>query len=207
VLFLTGVWHEEVLTAGLMLFPGPAMAACFAIPGARLGARFGYRLPGVLGSLMFAAGSAWYILRTGDQPNYAADFLPGNLITGAGVGLVIPTLTGAGVSALAPQRFATGAAILTMGRQIGVALGVALLVAVLGSGDANAADFHLAWLITVLGGLATAAVLAAIGPPVASPVAGREDIEELIALDPLDVAELPSGQLNVEAAYPMAGHK
>src|SRR5581483_11167838 len=53
VLFLTGVWHEDVLTAGLMLFPGPAMAATFAIPGARLGARFGFRLVGVTGSLLF----------------------------------------------------------------------------------------------------------------------------------------------------------
>ncbi len=201
VLFLTGVWHEDALTAGLMLFPGPAMAAAFAIPGARLGARFGYRLPGVIGSLMFAAGSVWYIARTGDQPNYLSDFLPGNLITGAGVGLVIPTLTGAGVSSLAPQRFATGAAILTMGRQIGIALGMALLVAVLGSGAASAADFHSAWLITVLGGLATAAVLAAIGPPTtAAPVAASEDLEELIALDPLEVAELPGRALTEEAA-------
>jgi hypothetical protein len=155
----------------------------------------------VIGSLMFAAGSVWYIARTGDQPNYLSDFLPGNLITGAGVGLVIPTLTGAGVSSLAPQRFATGAAILTMGRQIGIALGIALLVAVLGSGAASAADFHSAWLITVLGGLATAAVLAAIGPPAtAAPVAASEDLEELIALDPLEVAELPGRALTEEAA-------
>ncbi len=41
VLFLTGVWHEDVLTAGLMLFPGPAMAATFSVPSARLGARLG----------------------------------------------------------------------------------------------------------------------------------------------------------------------
>ena len=37
VLFLTTVWHETVLTAGLMLFPGPAMATAFSIPSARLG--------------------------------------------------------------------------------------------------------------------------------------------------------------------------
>jgi hypothetical protein len=55
VLFLTGVWHEHVLTAGLMLFPGPAMATAFSVPSARLGARFGYRIPGVVGSLLFVA--------------------------------------------------------------------------------------------------------------------------------------------------------
>ena len=165
VLFLTGVWHEHVLTAGLMLFPGPAMATAFSVPSARLGARLGYRLPGVVGSLLFAAGSVWFIARTGNHPAYVSEFLPGQIITGAGVGLVIPTLTGAGASSLAPERFATGAAILTMGRQIGAALGVAVLVAVLGTSASTAADFHSAWLITVAGGLATGVALAAIGAP------------------------------------------
>ena len=133
VLFLTGVWHEPVLTAGLMLFPGPATATAFSVPSARLGARFGYRLPGTIGALIFAAGSVWYITQTGDHPAYFSEYLPGAIISGAGVGLVIPTLTGAGASSLAPERFATGAAILTMGRQIGAALGVAILVPVLGA--------------------------------------------------------------------------
>ena len=34
VLFLTGVWHESVLHAGLMLFPGPATATVFSVPSA-----------------------------------------------------------------------------------------------------------------------------------------------------------------------------
>jgi EmrB/QacA subfamily drug resistance transporter len=165
VLFLTGVWHEQVLTAGLMLFPGPATATAFSVPSARLGARIGYRIPGVVGSLLFAAGSVWFISQTGDAPHYVREFLPGQIITGAGVGLVIPTLTGAGASSLAAERFATGAAVLTMGRQIGAALGVAVLVAVLGTTARTASDFHSAWLIVVAGGLLTALTLAAIGPP------------------------------------------
>jgi EmrB/QacA subfamily drug resistance transporter len=165
VLFLTTVWHESALTAGLMLFPGPAMATAFSIPSARIGARFGFRLPGVLGALMFCTGSLWYITHTGHVPHYVSDFLPGMLIGGAGVGLVIPTLTGAGASSLAPERFATGAAVLTMGRQIGAALGVAVLVAVLGSTAGTVADFHSAWLITIVGGLTSGLTLAALGRP------------------------------------------
>ncbi len=193
VLFLTSVWHEGVLTAGLMLFPGPAMATTFSVPSARLGARYGYRLPGVIGSLMFAAGSVWFITRTGDHPAFLTEYLPGSMIGGAGVGLVIPTLTGAGASSLAPERFATGAAILTMGRQIGAALGVAILVAVLGTATRNAADFHTAWLITVTGGLATGLALAAIGPP----VRGRlgvliisEPIADPLIAEPLVIEEV-----------------
>jgi EmrB/QacA subfamily drug resistance transporter len=164
VLFLTGVWHEHVLTAGLMLFPGPAMATAFSIPSARLGARIGYRIPGCIGSLMIVAATVWWITRLGSTPAYVSEYLPGQIFTGAGVGLVIPTLTGAGASSLAPERFATGAAVLTMGRQIGAALGVAVLVAVLGTAGKSASDFHAAWLITTIGALAAGLTLAALGP-------------------------------------------
>ncbi len=139
-----------------MLFPGPAMASAFSVPSARLGARVGYRIPGLVGALMFACGSVWWITHVGNNPAYFSDYLPGMLVGGAGVGLVIPTLTGAGASSLAPERFATGAAVLTMARQIGSALGIAVLVAVLGSDATSASDFHTAWLISATGALATA---------------------------------------------------
>ena len=57
VLFLTGVWHESVLRAGFMLAPGPLMAGLTAFPGGVLGARFGHRAVGGVGSLLFAAGA------------------------------------------------------------------------------------------------------------------------------------------------------
>jgi hypothetical protein len=165
VLFLTTVWHESVLTTGLMLFPGPFMAAAFSVPSARLGARVGYRIPGVAGAMLFAAASIWWITQIHSAPAYASEYLPGMLMSGSGVGLVIPTLTGAGASSLAPNRFATGAAVLTMGRQVGSALGIALLVAVLGSGAATLADFHSAWLISAAGGVGAGLLLASVGAP------------------------------------------
>jgi EmrB/QacA subfamily drug resistance transporter len=164
VLFLTTVWHQSALVAGLMLFPGPAMATLFSIPSARIGARVGFRIPGLLGAALFAVGQLWYILRTGNHADYAADYLPGIAIGGAGVGLVIPTLTGAGASSLAPERFATGAAVLTMGRQIGSALGIAILVAVLGPSAHAASAFHSAWLVALIGAIATGATFAALRP-------------------------------------------
>jgi EmrB/QacA subfamily drug resistance transporter len=164
VLFLTSVWHEDVLTAGLMLAPGPTMATLFSIPSARLGARVGFRIPGVLGAILFATGCVWWITQTGDAPAYASQFLPGMIIGGAGVGLVIPTLTGAGASSLPPERFATGAAVLAMGRQIGAALGVSILVAVLGTTATTASDFHGAWTISLAGSVGTGLALAALGP-------------------------------------------
>jgi len=164
VLFLTGVWHESVLTTGLMLFPGPLMASLFSIPSARLGARVGYRRPGITGGLMFAGASLWWITQVHATPAYFSEYLPGMVVSGAGVGMMIPTLTGAGTSSLTPDRFATGAAVLTMGRQVGAALGVAILVAVLGTGATDVASFHSAWIISATGGLGAALTLALIRP-------------------------------------------
>jgi len=206
VLFLTGVWHESVLTAGLMLFPGPAMATAFSIPSARLGARVGYRIPGMLGALLFVGGQIFYITQTGNTPAYVAEYLPGIAISGAGVGLMIPTLTGAGASSLAPERFATGAAVLTMGRQIGSALGIAVLVAVLGTSASTASDFHQAWLISVAGGLTAGLALAAIGPPVRRMAqASEQGIAPAIARAPAE-ATPAIGELVYEAvlAEPLA---
>ena len=162
VLFLTTVWHESVLTAGLMLFPGPAMAAIFSVPSARLGARVGYRIPGIIGATLFMCASIWWITQIHAAPAYASEYLPGMLMSGAGVGLVIPTLTGAGASSLAAERFATGAAVLTMGRQVGSALGIALLVAVLGAGAVTVSAFDHAWLISAIGGLCTGLAIATL---------------------------------------------
>ena len=46
---------------------------------------------------------------------------------------MLPSLGGAATAPLPPQRFATGSALYAMSRQIGVALGVACLVAILGA--------------------------------------------------------------------------
>ncbi len=163
VLFLTGVWEKSVLAAGLMLAPGPATAAAFSVPGARLSGRHGQRLVGSLGAALFALGALWWLVTLQDAQHWATAFLPGMLLTGAGVGLVNPSLTGAAAAALPSARFATGAAVLTMGRQVGSALGVAILVAVLGTPE-SAADFDAAWIVVLLSGVGASAALAALGP-------------------------------------------
>lgn len=77
-----------------------------------------------------------------------------------GVGLTLPTLVGAAVGAVPPHRFATGSGVVTMARQVGIALGVAILVTVLGrpsSPLASLAAFQHATVFT-----ASAALLAGL---------------------------------------------
>jgi|HubBroStandDraft_3_1064219.scaffolds.fasta_scaffold01189_8 EmrB/QacA subfamily drug resistance transporter len=162
VLFLTGVWHEPILTAGLMISPGPSMAALIAIPGARLGRRFGPGRVGAVGSVLFALGGVWWLSRLGADVHYAGDYLPGMLIGGVGVGLVIPSLTGAVAATLPPSRLATGIAVQTTGRQLGSALGFAILIAVLGTSP-TAADYTDAWSFMLIASLLAGVSLLAVG--------------------------------------------
>jgi EmrB/QacA subfamily drug resistance transporter len=166
VLFQTQVWQTSVLTAGLQLAPGPLTAAIFAVPGAVLGERFGQRYVGAAGAVLFALGGLWLHTHLELQPDFASDMLPSTLIGGAGVGLVLPTLSAAATGPLPPSRFATGTAVLGMTRQVGSALGVALFVAILGQPTAATVvdDFRDAWTFLIACGLACGAALLSIGP-------------------------------------------
>jgi fucose permease len=147
------------------------MAATFSIPSARLASRLGYRATGLLGSLLFALAAMWWLTHVSATPDYAGDYLPGLLLSGIGVGLLLPTLTGAGAASLPPARFSTGIAVVTMGRQIGSALGVAVLVALLGSAPPTVADFHGAWWLMIGAAAATATTLWMLGAPERAPLA------------------------------------
>ncbi len=148
VLFLTGVWHESVLRAGFMIAPGPLLAGLCAFPGGLAGARFSQRAVGTVGGLIFAASAFWWATRLGTTVDYVGAYLPGSILTGIGVGLMLPSLGGAATAPLPAERFATGTALYAMCRQIGLALGVACLVAFLGanSGTAAMGDFVHGWI-------------------------------------------------------------
>ena len=175
VLFMTGVWNESILRAGLQLAPGPALAAITAVSSSRLTNRVGQRTLASLGCTLFAAGIAFVALHIGVTPDYAGDLLPGMVLTGIGVGLTLPALSSAAASSLPPARFATGAAVLTMSRQLGIALGVAILVGILGTpapGDALAA-FQNGWTFQIVAALLAAGSGLAIGT-ISVPVAVRQ---------------------------------
>jgi len=141
VLFLTGIWHEADHHRRAWRSSRPAMGRHHGGPRRTTGQPLRPRTGGAVGALLFALGRR-LVGHAPDRrtPLRAADFLPGMMIGGVGVGLMIPSLTGAVASTLAPARLATGIAVQTTGRQIGSALGFAILVAVLGTPH-TAGDF------------------------------------------------------------------
>jgi EmrB/QacA subfamily drug resistance transporter len=165
VLFLTGVWHYSILRAGVALTPGPLMAALTAPVGGRLSDRFGQRVVAVPGALLFGVGALLFALETGLEPSYAADFLPANMLGGAGVGLTFAAFGSAAVAELPRSRYATGGAINNCIRQIGAVLGISTLIVLLGTPTPTTALhlFHRAWALIALTGALAAIIGVALG--------------------------------------------
>lgn len=131
ILFLTGIWQYSVLEAGLAVAPGPLASTIVAAPAGKLADRFGHRAIIVPGTLLYAAGIV--VLRSASPtPEYVADWLPGQLLVGAGIGLAFPTLGAAAVADLPARQFAMASAVTAAARQVGAVLGTALLIAILG---------------------------------------------------------------------------
>jgi EmrB/QacA subfamily drug resistance transporter len=165
ILFLTGVWGWSVLRAGVAVTPGPLMAALSATVGGRLADRFGQRVVALPGGLLFAAGCLVFATATGATPHYASEFLPATLLTGTGVGLSFAAWGSAAVAELPPSRFATGSAISATSRQIGAVLGIAVLVAVIGTPRPEDAvsTFHTAWVLMAIPSAAAGVLALALG--------------------------------------------
>jgi EmrB/QacA subfamily drug resistance transporter len=161
VLYLTNVWEYSILKAGLAFFPGPLTAAVVAGLSGRRGGRKSSPRLGAAGAIIFALSSLWFLARLGDQPDYLNDYLPGALVGGIGVGLVLPALTALATGTLPPARLATGIGVQTTFRQIGAALGLASFVAIAGSSTlATTSDFDGSWLFMAIASAGAGAVLA-----------------------------------------------
>lgn len=165
VLFLNEVWKYSALDAGLALTPAPLVAAAVAGFAGRLAERYEHRLVSVAGALILAASGVWYATQLGVRPDFIGQWLPGNVLLGMGLGLAYSTLISASVIELPAARYAVGSGINTMMRQVGAVLGVASIIAIVGTpSPADALDaFDNAWLFITI--LALAAAFTSLAVP------------------------------------------
>jgi MFS family permease len=168
VLWDQNVWHWSALHTGLAIAPGPLLVLPTALLLAeRLIVRLGSGVVIAIGATLFAVGAVWCALFAGLKADYFADIFPGLVLVGVGVGLTLPTMMASATSELPPENFATGSAVVNMLRQVGLAIGVAVLVAVLGKASGAHAlldAFDHAWVVIAAFAAATAlASLAILG--------------------------------------------
>jgi MFS family permease len=89
-----------------------------------------------------SARGLWFARVPGVEPDYLRTWLPGQLLNGIGVGMVMPSLAGAAVAHLPPAQFGVGSAVNQAVRQMGAVLGVALTVALVGHAALQQSDFR-----------------------------------------------------------------
>jgi EmrB/QacA subfamily drug resistance transporter len=158
-LLLTVEWRFSVLRAAACIAPGPITAGVISPFSGRLWARFGVPGTVVTGAVLFAAAGAWPLATLGSAPAYTTVVLPSMLLWGVANALIQPSLF-ASADAAPHAQLASGSAVLSMSRQLGSAVGVAVLVAVLGNHPAgDLAGFSRAWIVV----LVTATITAAAG--------------------------------------------
>ena len=149
--FLQVVFRLSALEAGLWFLPATLLSTLVALFGARIGARFSLRarLAAGLGLAAVGLGALAFV-----RPDWTlALLLPGFVLCGLGMGLANPALGAAAVVGVPPERSGVAAGAANTARQLGNALGIAVLGAII----------HAGALVTARGELPIAADLVAAG--------------------------------------------
>jgi NTE family protein len=204
VLFLTGVWRYSVLEAGLAITPGPFVAAAVAGPSSRLAERYGHRTVLFVGGLVWGGAVLWLTARVGATPSFVEEWLPATVLLGLGAGITLPNLSGAAVASAPGESFATATGLNSVARQLGAALGVAIVIAIIGlpSPAEAPAAFDDAWYFA-----AACLVAAGLGSLLIGRVGHEDDVSRTPSLSSAARAVLPLGRpepVVAQAARPPA---
>jgi len=136
-LYLQNVLHYDVVRAGLAFLPLTGGFVISNIVSGKLTAKFGIRLPLMMGSLLAAAGYAGLLIATPGTP-YWQLFIP-FLVIPLGMGVAVPAMTTGILSSVDKTRSGTASAVLNTTRQAAGAMGVAVFGAMAGGGAAGIA--------------------------------------------------------------------
>ena len=121
-------WGFTPLEGGLAFLPSTVLVACLLPFSGIIGQRLGHRLRFLV---MFAsvcvAISFLYLLTLDTSDRYVAGFLPSFILRGIGIGLFMSATSLAVVSAVPLAKSGLASGTLTMSRNIGTSLGVAIL--------------------------------------------------------------------------------
>lgn len=132
--------HYDALITGLAVAPSPLLVPFVAALGQRLSKRVSASNLVALGNAFVGLGAVLMAVSASTDVNYWTQIFPGWMLVGVGVGFALPNLLAKATVDLPPARVSTGSAIVNTSRQVGYVLGVTMLVAILGTITAGAAD-------------------------------------------------------------------
>jgi EmrB/QacA subfamily drug resistance transporter len=131
-LILQSLWGTSVATAGLALSPWPVLAALTSYPAGWLGDRIGHRWVCATGTLLLAIAQLYILIRLESDEAYWSVLFPALILGGVGSGLTVINFQAASLSDLVPSALAVGVATIRTVQQIGVAIGTAVVITILG---------------------------------------------------------------------------
>lgn len=168
-LVLQRLWDLPIAEAGKALAVAPVLSAVASPLSGRLADRIGHRWILAGGSLVLALSYFLYLILLTEQPQVWTRFVPISVLGGLGVGATIATWASAGLSDIPPARFGTANATVRTVQQVFYALGISVLITILGSagGPTSLGGYRWAW--AYVGAMyAAAAITVAITFPTGS---------------------------------------
>ena len=197
ILWLQYVWGYSILVSGLAVVPGALVAAILAARLGPIAQSRGYRKVIVPGAIVWSLAYLWYAFRVEVTPDFWGAWLPGQILSGIGVGATLPLLGSAALGAVPGGRFATASAVNSSARQIGGVLGIAVLVVIIGTPSATTTvdSLRAGWIFSAACFALTAVIAVFIGHVRPHEDTGGDDDSirpPTISVPPVDSVEAPS---------------
>mgnify|MGYP006277372453 CR=1 FL=1 len=142
-LFMQTAWHWSVLKSGVAIMPTPIVLFFAATYAGRVSDRGRMKSIIGIGMALTAIAVFGFAFTLHRNANYWVGWFPWALLYGASLGLSWSTLTGAALVGIEPHRFGVANGTNLTFRTIGGSMGVAIVIAVLGTApDDRALGFH-----------------------------------------------------------------
>ena len=184
-LFLQQVNGYSPLRAGLAFLPAALSTMTAALAGTRLVARIGVRRQLLLGPLLAASGLFWLSqLSAGD--GYFAHVFGALVLTGVGMGLSFVPMTIAATADVPVHEAGLASGLINTTRQVGGAVGLAVMATVATGAASAAAGYDRAFTICAVA-MVTGAALALVLPGKPRPerhiISGEEIAEPIVVVE------------------------
>lgn len=129
-IFLQSALGFSALKAGLTMLPMSLVSMCVAPFAGRLADRLGGKYILMAGLALFGIGMGWVDLRAGIDSTWLS-FLPGLIVAGLGLGATFAPMATVAMRNVRPQLAGAASGVLNTTRQVGGAIGSAVVGAVL----------------------------------------------------------------------------
>lgn len=149
-------WDYSLRSSGAGILPLAIASLASSMFVGRLGNRFGERAVTTPACALIACGMTFLTLRLGQHPEFWAEWVPGSVMIGFGMGLTYPMIGSACVRNVEGEDLSVASATNRMTLQVGNAIGIAIAIAIIGDAKGHAIIDPMRHAFVVMAALAIA---------------------------------------------------